>query len=223
MAEIAIQDTNFSFTAPANDTDAEITIKRSRFIGSVRRVMTASDAASLVKEFPVLYPKANHYCFAYRVGVGVPLEHASDAGEPAGTAGRPILGVIKRRMLTNTLIVVTRYFGGIKLGVRGLIDAYTEAAQAAAESAGVSVFELCNTVFLSCGYDYSKTLISALRKQGFGEECMTINYDSCVSLKMEVPCSKRHVLTPVLEEMHARNFITHLDWDEAVEARAIIS
>ena len=101
------------FRAPRRDCDAEFTEKRSRFIGSVRIVLDADEAAETIKRFPELYPKANHHCWGYRIGGGAPLEHCSDAGEPAGTAGRPILGTIKRHELTNTLIVVTRYFGGI--------------------------------------------------------------------------------------------------------------
>ena len=123
------------FTAPRRDIDTEFTVKRSRFIGSVRTVLSAEEAAALIKDFPLLYPKANHHCWAYRVGIDSPLEHCSDAGEPAGTAGRPILGTIKRHLLDNTLIVVTRYFGGVKLGVRGLIEAYGTAAEMAAVEA----------------------------------------------------------------------------------------
>ena len=127
---------NKSFTAPKKECDVEMTVKRSRFIGSVRTVLSADEAAELIKSFPTLYPKANHHCWAYRVGIDSPLEHCSDAGEPAGTAGRPILGTLKRHMLENTLNGVTRYFGGIKLGVRGLIEAYGESAELAVAEAG---------------------------------------------------------------------------------------
>ena len=139
------------FRAPRADCDAEFTEKRSRFIGSVRTVLSADEAAEIIKKFPEIYPKANHHCWAYRIGTGTALEHCSDAGEPSGTAGRPILGVIKRHELTNTLIVVTRYFGGIKLGVRGLIDAYKAAAELAVEQAGAVEMEFHNALLLRCG------------------------------------------------------------------------
>ena len=132
----------------------------------MRTVLSADEAAEIIKKFPEIYPKANHHCWAYRIGTGTALEHCSDAGEPSGTAGRPILGVIKRHELTNTLIVVTRYFGGIKLGVRGLIDAYKAAAELAVEQAGAVEMSSTTPLLLRCGYDYSKTLDTTLRKWG---------------------------------------------------------
>lgn len=74
------------------------------------------------------HPKATHHCFAYRIGLDGNTFRVSDAGEPSGTAGRPILGQIDSRELTNTLVVVVRYFGGTLLGVPGLINAYKNAA-----------------------------------------------------------------------------------------------
>lgn len=200
------------FTAPAKEADTELVIKRSRFIGSVRTVLSAEEAAELIKEFPSLYPKANHHCWAYRVGTDSPLEHCSDAGEPAGTAGRPILGVIKRHMLDNTLIVVTRYFGGIKLGVRGLIDAYGESAEQAAAEAGAVTMEFHNALFLSCGYEYSKTLTTNLKKWGFPESRQNIVYEENVNISLEVPVSMREEISPALEEMSARGFIAEPIW-----------
>lgn len=206
MAEIG---ENFVFTAPRRNTDAELTVKRSRFIGSVRVALSVDEATETLKGFPSLYPKANHHCWAYRIGID---EHCSDAGEPAGTAGRPILGMLKRHGLNNTLIVVTRYFGGIKLGVRGLIDAYGEAAELAILEAGAVEMELHNTLEVTCGYDYSKTLSSTLRKWGFGEERQTVNYGENVDIRLEVPCSMRAEISPALEEMKARGFLTKLNW-----------
>ena len=211
MAEI---DKRSVFTAPAKDTDTEIVIKRSRFIGSVRTVLSPEEASELIKEFPILYPKANHHCWAYRVGTDSPLEHCSDAGEPAGTAGRPILGVIKRHMLDNTLIVVTRYFGGIKLGVRGLIDAYGESAEQAASEAGAVEMEFHNSLSLSCGYDHSKTLTTNLKKWGFPETRQNVVYEENVNITLEVPVSMREEISPALEEMAARGFIAPPIWGE---------
>lgn len=203
---------SFIFTAPRKNSDVELTVKCSRFIGSVRIALSADEAAEIIKRFPALYPKANHHCWAYRVGVESPIEHCSDAGEPAGTAGRPILGMLKRHSLDNTLIVVTRYFGGIKLGVRGLIDAYGEAAELAITEAGVVDMELHNLLDLTCGYDYSKTLLSALHKLGFSEDRQIVNYGENVDVKLEVPCSMRNEITVILEEMAARGFLKKMQW-----------
>lgn len=200
------------FTAPRRDIDTEFTVKRSRFIGSVRTVLSAEEAAALIKDFPLLYPKANHHCWAYRVGIDSPLEHCSDAGEPAGPAGRPILGTIKRHLLDNTLIVVTRYFGGVKLGVRGLIEAYGTAAEMAAEEAGAVEMEFHRSLRLTCGYDYSKTLTTNLKKWGFPEERQNIVYGEKVEIALEVPLSMQAELASPLSEMSARNFITSPLW-----------
>ena len=203
-----------TFRAPRTDCDAEFTEKRSRFIGSVRTVLSADEAAEIIKKFPEIYPKAHHHCWAYRIGTGTALEHCSDAGEPSGTAGRPILGVIKRHELTNTLIVVTRYFGGIKLGVRGLIDAYKAAAELAVEQAGAVEMEFHNALLLRCGYDYSKTLDTTLRKWGFTEERIKTEYGEDVAVRLEVPLSMRDAMEAPLAEMRARSFLTQCEWDE---------
>ncbi len=207
------------FRAPSVETDVETTVKRSRFIGSVRKVLDAAEAQEKLKEISVKFPKATHYCWAYRIGTGSVLEHCSDAGEPAGTAGRPILGALKRCGLDNTLLVVTRYFGGIKLGVRGLIDAYGEAAKLAAEACEAREMEFCLPLRLVCGYDYSKTLLTTLDKYGFGEEDRTLNYGETVEVRLEIPLVKTDGITPQLEEMKARNFLLALEWGKEKTVR----
>jgi uncharacterized YigZ family protein len=111
--------------------EAEITleIKRSKFIG--RSFLRASPAAALeaVQGLRQLYRDASHHCWAYRTGLKGEQARYNDDGEPQGTAGPPILQVLERRDVTNALIVVTRYYGGIKLGTGGLARAYGEAAK----------------------------------------------------------------------------------------------
>lgn len=207
------------FRAPSVETDVETTVKRSRFIGSVRKVLDAAEAQEKLKEISAKFPKATHYCWAYRIGTGSVLEHCSDAGEPAGTAGRPILGALKRCGLDNTLLVVTRYFGGIKLGVRGLIDAYGEAARLAAEACEAKEMEFCLPLRLVCGYDCSKTLLTTLDKYGFGEEDRTLNYGETVEVRLEIPLVRTDEITPQLEEMKARNFLLALEWGKEKTVR----
>ena len=175
---------SYSFIAPAKEINVELTVKRSRFIGSVRIALDPDEASEKLKGFAEIFPKANHHCWAYRIGTENILEHCSDAGEPAGTAGRPILGMLKRHSLQNTLLVVTRYFGGIKLGVRGLIEAYGEAAKLAVTEAGTVEMELNLQLDLSCSYEYSKTLSSSLKKWGFGEDRVSALYGENVEMKL---------------------------------------
>lgn len=202
------------FRAPSKETDVEITVKRSRFIGSVRTALTAEEAQEKIKEISAKYPKATHYCWAYRIGAKNALEHCSDAGEPSGTAGRPILGALKRCELDNTLLVVTRYFGGIKLGVRGLIDAYGEAAQLAAEACEAREMEFCQPLRLVCGYDYSKTLLTTLDKHGFGDTERTVCFGEAVEVTFDVPFAKVRELEPPLCEMKDRGLLALLEWGQ---------
>ena len=203
---------SYSFIAPAKEIDVELTVKRSRFIGSVRISLDPDDASEKIKGFPEIFPKANHHCWAYRIGTENILEHCSDAGEPAGTAGRPILGMLKRHSMQNTLLVVTRYFGGIKLGVRGLIEAYGEAAELAVTEAGSVEMELNLLLDLSCSYEHSKTLSSSLKKWGFGEDRISALYGENVEMSLYVPSSLKPDIAPSLEEMFSRGMLQKLEW-----------
>lgn len=216
MAEII---SPYVFKTIRNDIDAEFTVKRSRFIGSARVALSVGDAGNLLKDISAIYPKANHHCWAYRVGIDQPTEHCSDAGEPAGTAGRPILGMLKRHALDNTLLVVTRYFGGIKLGVRGLIDAYGETAELAITTAGTVEMELNNALEIACEYDYYKNLSSILHKWGISEERQKVIFDEGVKINLEVPCSLRDIILPKLQEMSARGFLKKLEWKDDLITR----
>ena len=203
---------SYSFIAPAKEIDVELTVKRSRFIGSVRISLDPDEASEKIKGFPEIFPKANHHCWAYRIGTENILEHCSDAGEPAGTAGRPILGMLKRHSLQNTLLVVTRYFGGIKLGVRGLIEAYGEAAELAVTEAGSVEMELNLLLDLSCSYEHSKSLSTSLKKWGFGEDRVSALYGENVEMSLYVPSSLKPEIAPSLEEMFSRGMLQKLEW-----------
>ncbi|HSN94089.1 MAG TPA: YigZ family protein [Anaerolineaceae bacterium] len=115
---------------PAGKARAEIEIERSRFIASLAPVSSVEEARSFVKEISQSYPDASHHVPAFIIGHGQSvITHASDAGEPAGTAGQPALRALEGSGLGNVAVVVTRYFGGIKLGTGGLARAYTEAVK----------------------------------------------------------------------------------------------
>lgn len=110
---------------------AEVVEKKSRFIGEVYPVTSEEEATEILEQVKKQYWDARHHCWAYVIGETQPMERFSDDGEPSGTAGKPILEVIRGQALTNTLIVVTRYFGGTLLGTGGLVRAYTKASQEA--------------------------------------------------------------------------------------------
>lgn len=140
-------------------TQAEIKVKGSRFIGRVRFVHSRAEAESFIADIAKQFYDASHNCFAYRVGLGSKAEYRySDDGEPSGTAGIPILKAIEGRSLTNTVLVVTRYFGGTKLGTGGLARAYAECAQKVLDTAGVAKKFLFERYMLTFPYELQNTV-----------------------------------------------------------------
>jgi putative IMPACT (imprinted ancient) family translation regulator len=127
---------DFFEPAPGETVTAELRVKRSLFIGTLAPCGSAEAARGVLARAEALYRDANHHCWAYRLDPDSGTAHSSDGGEPAGTAGKPIFAAIRQSGLFNVMIVVTRYFGGIKLGTRGLIDAYGQTAADAASRAG---------------------------------------------------------------------------------------
>ncbi|MEN6445733.1 MAG: YigZ family protein [Candidatus Cloacimonas sp.] len=135
-----------------NKTQSEIKIKRSRFVCTLYPLPHAENVKDLLNEHCRLYATANHHCYAYIYGLNKDITYYSDAGEPSGTAGKPILNALLRNNLTNILAIVTRYFGGIKLGVKGLIDAYGESVEQTIMQS--KLIEAKQLVYLSLTCDY---------------------------------------------------------------------
>lgn len=121
------------------EANAEIIEKKSRFIAELYPVASEEEALGILEKVKKRYWDARHHCWAFIIGKEQPLERCSDDGEPSGTAGKPILEVIRGVQLRNVLIVVTRYFGGTLLGTGGLVRAYTSASKEAVESAEIIV------------------------------------------------------------------------------------
>ena len=107
---------------------SEIIINKSRFIGILVDLTCEKDITDTLNKVKLEHKKATHICYAYVYSIDKVLEKCSDDGEPKGTAGMPIMNVIKKRGCTNTMIIVIRYFGGIKLGAGGLVRAYSKTA-----------------------------------------------------------------------------------------------
>src|SRR5690625_4540546 len=126
-----------SYLTVKNYGKHEINIQKSRFIGYVQRVETEEEAQEFIRKIQKKHHDATHNCFAYIIGENDQIQKANDDGEPSGTAGIPILEVIKRQNLKNTAVVVTRYFGGIKLGAGGLIRAYGKSTAEAIKATGI--------------------------------------------------------------------------------------
>ncbi len=122
--------------APGDGADVELEIKRSRFLTRIRRVTTEAKARSVVEERRSACFDARHHCSAFILGPDGRTARSSDDGEPAGTAGVPMLTALQRAGLTDVVAVVTRYFGGVKRGAGGLVRAYTDAVAQAMQAVG---------------------------------------------------------------------------------------
>ena len=175
-----------SFITFAGEGQSRIEISKSVFIGNSCEVNTASEAESFVAKIRAKYPDARHVCYAWRISGVTFMQKYSDDGEPSGTAGMPILNVLEQKNITNAVVTVTRYFGGILLGKGGLVRAYTESASEAVRSSGlVSVTEGAEYE-MSVGYDMSEKLIYVLNNAGW-----TVREPSYgASVELTVVCPK---------------------------------
>jgi uncharacterized YigZ family protein len=145
------------FRTVMGDSEAEIEEKRSTFIGAVKRVSTVEEAEAFVKARKKMHPSARHTVFAYVLRDG--NKRYGDDSEPQGTAGMPTLKAIEQRGLADVCVATTRYFGGILLGAGGLTRAYSAAAHAALEAAGVAEYVPFTDVCVSLTYaDYQRLL-----------------------------------------------------------------
>ncbi|MCA1294402.1 YigZ family protein [Paenibacillus sp. alder61] len=146
--------------------EKEIVIKKSRFIGQIKPVETEEEAVAFIEEIKKRHWNATHNCSAYMIGERDEIQKQSDDGEPSGTAGKPILEVIRNQGLKNVAIVVTRYFGGIMLGAGGLIRAYTDGAVAATEAGEVITRVLHREIFVELDYTWLGKVENELRNRG---------------------------------------------------------
>ena len=145
----------------------EIVIRKSRFIGHVMPVETEEEAVRFIEDIKKKHWNATHNCSAYMIGERDEIQKQSDDGEPSGTAGKPILEVIRNQGVKNVAIVVTRYFGGIMLGAGGLIRAYTDGAVQALEAGEVITRVLRREVFVEIDYTWLGKAENELRGRGY--------------------------------------------------------
>jgi uncharacterized YigZ family protein len=184
-----------------NSIDCEITVQRSRFIASLRAAKNRADFDREMTAVSRAFPKATHYCWAYRFNDSIVLEHSSDAGEPSGTAGRPILGALKKFSLLNVMAVVTRYYGGIKLGVKGLIAAYSLAVTEAIEQSAIVVAEPKSLISFTASYDLYNLLLSRLESLGVPSANVRANFAEAISGEIIVPRSLRESVLRELDNI----------------------
>lgn len=175
--------TNFYYTVKKS-IENEIVIQKSKFISHVRHVSSEEAAQEIIQAIAKTHYKSNHNCYAYVLGDKNQIQKASDDGEPSGTAGVPILEVLKKQDLRDTLVVVTRYFGGIKLGAGGLIRAYSTATSEGIKVAGVIERVPIRVYQVTIDYTLWGTLENALRQTPY--LLMKTDYTDRVTLEVGV-------------------------------------
>lgn len=141
-----------SYSTVLSSASDEIVIEKSRFIGHSFHVEDVVEAENIIKDVKKKYYDATHNCFAYIMGEDMSIAKANDDGEPSSTAGVPMLEVMKKLNLTNTLVIATRYFGGTKLGASGLIRAYAKTAKIALDANSIVNKKVYNKLILNIDY-----------------------------------------------------------------------
>ena len=174
------------YLSATGETTHEIVIQRSRFICTLKRIDGFDDALSFVKSVKKKYSDATHNCYAFISNAAGTEQRFSDDGEPQGTAGQPMLEVLKKKGISMTAAVVTRYFGGVKLGAGGLVSAYTRAVAETVENAKIVKNVVGVSLEIKCGYEMYNALLQALKGKIFA----TLSTDFADNVKMTIAVPK---------------------------------
>ncbi|MCP1492511.1 putative YigZ family protein [Peribacillus frigoritolerans] len=179
--------------------DHEIVIEKSRFISHIARVETEDAAQAFIQEIKKKHKDATHNCSAYMIGEQNQIQKALDDGEPSGTAGVPILEVLKKKELKDTAVVVTRYFGGIKLGAGGLIRAYSKATSEGINATGVVIRKLMRVISTTVDYTWLGKLENELRSSIY--QIKEIQYLDQVNILVYVEEAQKEAYTAWITEL----------------------
>lgn len=182
-----------SYLTIARDGEATLEVKRSRFLCTLRRVEQESEARALVDELRKAHWDARHHCSAFVIGPDAMLQRSSDDGEPAGTAGAPMLEVLRGHGVSDVAVVVTRWFGGILLGAGGLVRAYSDAVSAGLAEVGTLERRLLEEWSLSLDHTEAGRVEGELRARGV--EVLDTTYAQDVRLLVGVTDPRALVTT----------------------------
>lgn len=166
--------------------EKEIVINKSRFIGSSKAIESEEEALDFIGMVSTKYKDATHNVYAYVVGENSNIQRFNDDGEPSGTAGIPILELIKKEDLRNIVIVSSRYFGGIKLGGGGLIRAYTQSGKSALEAGEIIDMTLFDKLLISIDYNSYGKIENYLLNEKHPIKDITFDTDVNINLYIEV-------------------------------------
>ncbi|MGB5944988.1 YigZ family protein [Paenisporosarcina sp.] len=179
--------------------ESEIIIQKSRFLTYINRVESEQQAQAFIEEIKAKHKSANHNCSAYLIGEHDSIQKANDDGEPSGTAGFPMLEVLKKQGLKDTVVVVTRYFGGIKLGGGGLIRAYGKATTEGLMAAQIVERRLHHLMKVSVDYTWLGKVENEIRTSAYPLD--RIDYAEAVELFLYVPINMEETFNDWIAEM----------------------
>ena len=163
-------------------------------------ISAVAEVKTNLQQLKEQFPDASHICYGYRVKENDRLdEFATDAGEPKGSSGIPILNVLKRKQLVNVVIFVIRYFGGSKLGIPGLINAYGSAAERAIEKGSIQIWIQLERISFNYSYDLQNKVDSVMQK--FKVKIIKSDFGESIQVKLEVDVGKAEALAQELSEI----------------------
>lgn len=187
----------------SKESEIEILIQKSRFIGHCFPVKTQESAEEILAKVRKKYYDATHNCFAYVIGENRDIARYSDDGEPSGTAGQPMLEVLHAKNLCNVLVIATRYFGGTLLGAGGLIRAYRKTTVEAVQVAGTSMIRACALLELDMDYSLWGSMQNFLLKQDIRQRDLQFTDRVCLTLLVPEP-NQETFCSAVVEQFDAK-------------------
>ena len=183
------------YTTIRHESSAEFEEKRSLFIGYAKPLKSEDEATEFIKQIKAKHSDATHNVFGYTMKNGI-IARYSDDGEPQGTAGMPVLDVIRKSGVDDACVVVTRYFGGTLLGAGGLVRAYSQAAKIALEAAEIVTFEPYTELSIPCSYSDYQKISAELPK--YGAITDDTEYSDSIMLKIAV---KNEIVSKVIDKI----------------------
>ncbi|MFT4218303.1 MAG: YigZ family protein [Micropruina sp.] len=185
----------------AGPVEAEIEDRRSRFLAHLEPVPDEAAARAVIESLRRQHHTAGHHCSAFVLGPDGAVERSSDDGEPAGTAGAPMLEVLRGRELRDVVAVVTRWFGGTLLGAGGLVRAYSDAVAAAADAAELVRYRLVDVLELDADYAIAGRVEASLRDRGV--QVVEVRHAAQATLVLAVPPAERAAVASAIAELSA--------------------
>ena len=196
--------------SPIARSESSFKVKRSEFIGFLDHISKTEHVNGNLKILKKEYHSARHICWAYRLDSGNELtENSSDGGEPSGSAGLPILNTLRKNRIVNGAVFVIRYFGGVKLGKRGLIDAYKKCAEIAVEQASLKQWKQKKNYQIECPLDYYGNLSNHLDK--YKGKIVRDESKSSLSWQIDLPEGRVKHFCKEVELITEGNAVCHLE------------